>query len=67
MEEAGAAAGNVAADVLAVRRCWLEERQLLVACHLVKMAMVSAGSSELRVCFQRNLKVLICCVDFHCL
>ena len=41
-----AEAGLVAADVLAVRGLWLEERQLVVACHLVKTAAVcqSAGS-----------------------
>ena len=58
-------AGLVAADVLVVR-WWLEERQLVLACQLVKTAAVcqSADSSALRICFRRSLKVLICCVDF---
>ena len=55
-----------AGDVLAVGWCWLEERRLVVACQLVKTAVVcqSTGSSALRVCFRKSFKVLICCVDF---
>ena len=55
----------MAEDVLAVRRWWLE-RWLMVACRLVKKVAVcqSVGSSALRKYFQRNLRVLICCVDF---
>ena len=58
--------GLLAADVVAVRRWWLEERWLVLVCRLVKMAAAcqSAGSSALRVCFQRSLKFLICCVGF---
>ena len=36
-----AEAGLVAADVLAVRWLWLEERRLVVACQLVKITVVS--------------------------
>ena len=52
VEEAEAEAMLVAADALAVRRWWLEERRLVVVCQLVKTAAVclSAGSSALRVC-----------------
>ena len=59
----------MAADVLAVRRWWLEERQLVLACRLVKTAGVcqSVGSSSQTEDFQRSLKVLICCVGFLCL
>ena len=63
-EEAEAVAGLVAADVLAVRQWWLDERWLVVVCQLVKMVCGSVGSSALRVCFQRSLTFLICCVDF---
>ena len=58
----------MATDVLAVRLLWVE-RQLVVACQLVKMVAVcqSAGSIALRVYFQRSLRVLICCVEFLCL
>ena len=41
-------AGLVAADVLVVRRWWLEERWLVLACWLVKTTAVcqSVGSSD---------------------
>ena len=60
--EKEAAAGLVAADVLAVRQWWLEERRLVVVCLLVRMAAVcrSVGSSALRVCFHKSFKVLLC-------
>ena len=63
MEEAEA--GLLAADVLAVWLCWLE-RHLVVACQVVKMAVVclSVGSSSQIEDFRRSLRVLICCVDF---
>ena len=35
-----AEAGLVAADVLTVRRWWLEDRRLVLACWLVKTAVV---------------------------
>ena len=59
-------AGLVAADVLAVRRWWLEERRLVLAFQLVKMARAfqSVGSSSQTEDFCRSLKVLICCVGF---
>ena len=40
--------GGQAADVLAVRQWWLEERQLVLMCQLVKMVAVcqSVGSSS---------------------
>ena len=62
-------AGLVAADVLAVRQLWLEDRQLVLACWLVKTAVVcqSVGSSSQTEDFRRSLEVLICCVDFLCL
>ena len=43
-----AEAGLVAADVLTVRPWWLEERRLVLACQLVKTAVVcqSVGSSS---------------------
>ena len=36
----------------------------MLVCRMVKMAVAcqSAGSSGLRVCLQRSLKVLMCCV-----
>ena len=52
----------VAADVLAVWWRWLEERQLVLVCQLMKMVVVcqSAGrSSQLK-----SLKVLICYAGF---
>ena len=59
----------VATNVLAVRWWWLEEGQLVLACRLVKTAMVcqSVGSSSHTEDFQRNLRVLTCCVGFLCL
>ena len=38
----------------------------MVACQLVKIVVVclSGGSSALRVYFQRNLRVMLCCVEF---
>ena len=64
-----AEAGLVAADVLAVRQWWLEEKWLVLACHLVKTDVVcqSVGSSSQTEDFRRSLKVLICCVDFFLL
>ena len=55
-----------AADVLAVRLWWLEERHWVLSCRLVKTAVVcqSVGSSAQTEDFQRSLKVLICSVDF---
>ena len=52
----------VASDVLAVRRWWLEERGLVLACRLVKRAAVyqSVGSSSQIEDFCRSLKVLLC-------
>ena len=47
-------------------RLWLEERCLVVACQLVKTAVVcrSVGSSPLNVDSERILRVLTCCIDF---
>ena len=42
--------GLVAADVLAVQQWWLEQRRLVVACRLVKMATLCqsvGGSSQI--------------------
>ena len=59
-------AGLLSADVLAVRRWWLEERGLELVCPQVKTVAVcqSVGSSSHTEDFQRSLKVLICCVVF---
>ena len=59
-------AGLVAADVLAVLRWWLEERQLVLACQLIKIAVqcLPAGNSSQIEGFQRNLKVLKCHTSF---
>ena len=58
--------GLLIADVLAVRRWWLEERQLVLVCPQVKTVAVcqSVGSSLQTEDFQRSFKVLICCVGF---
>ena len=43
-EEAGA--GLLAADVLAVRRRWLEKRQLVLGCQLVCQSVGSSSQTE---------------------
>ena len=55
-----AEAGLVTADILAVRRWWLEERRQAVVFQMVKTAVVcpSAGSSALREYFQRSPDML---------
>ena len=62
-------AGLVMTDVLAVRWWRMEERQLVLACQLVKTAAVcqSVGSLSQTKDLQRSLKVLICLVGFLCL
>ena len=59
----------MAADVLAVRQWWFEERQLVLVCQLVKTAVVyqSVGSSLQTEDFRRSFKILICWVGFLCL
>ena len=58
----------MAADVLAVRLWWFEERGLKVVCQVVKrlqcINLLVASQTE---DFRRSLRVLICCVDFLCL
>ena len=56
--------GLVAADVLAVRQWWLQERRMVLACWLVEMAAVcqSVGSSSQIENFLRIFRALICCV-----
>ena len=62
MEEAEALL--VAADLVAVRQWWLEERQLVLVCQLVKTVVMcqSVRSPSQTEDFQRSLKELICCV-----
>ena len=55
-----------AADVLAVRRWWMERRQLVLVCRLVQKVAVcqTVGSSSQTEGFRRSFKVLICCTGF---
>ena len=53
--------GMLAADALAVRQWWFEERRL-VLCRQVKTVMLCESSLSQIEDFQRSLKVLICCV-----
>ena len=57
-------AGLVAADMLAVRRWWMEERGLVLMCQLVKTAEVYQYVGSSSQTEDRSLKVLICCVGF---
>ena len=62
----GGGAGLLAADVFAVRRWWLEERQLVLVGPQMKTVAVcqSVCSSSQTEDFRRSLKDLICCVGF---